>query len=132
MPTPPLPPLLIGSCEPFSGKSAVVLGLARQLSRLGIAITFGKPLATDWQEPGTDAGTSGPLLDADVRFIGDDAVPGAAQQDLGITRQQRPAGQDDVMLGDGLVSGAAFRAYQCQHPQVRGIARRFLLPVENH
>ena len=40
-------PLLIGSCEPFSGKSAVVLGLGRLLSRQGVSIVFGKPLAAD-------------------------------------------------------------------------------------
>jgi BioD-like phosphotransacetylase family protein len=62
-------PLLIGSCEPFSGKSAVVLGLAHQLKRRGVPFVFGKPLATclepaDIQQPGD------PLLDADVRFIG--------------------------------------------------------------
>jgi BioD-like phosphotransacetylase family protein len=62
-------PLLIGSCEPFSGKSAVVLGLAHQLERRGVPFVFGKPLATclepaEIQQPGD------PLLDADVRFIG--------------------------------------------------------------
>ncbi|MFI0402422.1 MAG: phosphotransacetylase family protein [Cyanobium sp.] len=62
-------PLLIGSCEPFSGKSAVVLGLAQQLRRKGVAFSFGKPLATcldseEIHQPGD------PLLDADVRFIG--------------------------------------------------------------
>ncbi|MFN6355074.1 MAG: phosphotransacetylase family protein [Cyanobacteriota bacterium] len=62
-------PLLIGSCEPFSGKSAVVLGLAQQLRRKGHSFSFGKPLATCLQpqeihQPGD------PLLDADVRFIG--------------------------------------------------------------
>ena len=51
MPTPALPPLVIGSCQPFSGKSAVVLGLARQLSRLGVSISFGKPLATCLDDP---------------------------------------------------------------------------------
>ena len=42
--------LLIGSCEPFSGKSALVLGIAQQLARSGQQIRFGKPLATslDW------------------------------------------------------------------------------------
>ncbi|QPN66653.1 phosphotransacetylase family protein [Synechococcus sp. CBW1006] len=55
-------PLLIGSCEPFSGKSAVVLGLARQLLHLGAVIRFGKPLATT-PEPGATG------IDADVRFI---------------------------------------------------------------
>ncbi|MFN7678322.1 MAG: phosphotransacetylase family protein [Cyanobacteriota bacterium] len=62
-------PLLIGSCEPFSGKSAVMLGLAQQLRHQGVSFAVGKPLATclDPQEihqPGD------PLLDADVRFIG--------------------------------------------------------------
>jgi len=62
-------PLLIGSCEPFSGKSAVVLGLAQQLRRRGLTFSFGKPLATcleteEIHQPGD------PLLDADVRFIG--------------------------------------------------------------
>ncbi|MFM7269591.1 MAG: phosphotransacetylase family protein [Cyanobium sp.] len=38
-------PLLIGSCEPFSGKSALVLGLGRLLARQGVQIVFGKPLA---------------------------------------------------------------------------------------
>ena len=40
--------LLIGSCEPFSGKSALVLGIAQQLSKSGHGIRFGKPLATAW------------------------------------------------------------------------------------
>jgi BioD-like phosphotransacetylase family protein len=62
-------PLLIGSCEPFSGKSAVVLGLTQQLRRKGVSFSFGKPLATcldseEIHQPGD------PLLDADVRFIG--------------------------------------------------------------
>jgi cobyric acid synthase len=38
--------LLVGSCEPFSGKSALVLGLARHLMTKGAQIRFGKPLAT--------------------------------------------------------------------------------------
>ena len=63
------PTLLIGSCESFSGKSAVVLGLARQLSRLGVPVRFGKPLATSLDAPGAQASSSA-LLDADVRFIG--------------------------------------------------------------
>jgi BioD-like phosphotransacetylase family protein len=56
-------PLLIGSSEPFSGKSAVALGLARQLLNQGVRLRFGKPLAT---VPSGD----GPLIDADTRFIG--------------------------------------------------------------
>jgi BioD-like phosphotransacetylase family protein len=53
-------PLLIGSCEPFSGKSAVVLGLARQLGREGVSVLFGKPLATSAADfP----------MDPEVRFV---------------------------------------------------------------
>ena len=63
------PTLLIGSCESFSGKSAVVLGLARQLARQGVPVRFGKPLATSLDIP-ADAASQAPLLDADVRFIG--------------------------------------------------------------
>ena len=62
-------PLLIGSCEPFSGKSAVVLGLAHQLRRRGVPFVFGKPLAT-CLDPGEIHQPGDPLLDADVRFIG--------------------------------------------------------------
>jgi BioD-like phosphotransacetylase family protein len=62
-------PLLIGSCEPFSGKSAVVLGLAQQLRRKGVPFAFGKPLAT-CLEPREIHQPGDPLLDADVRFIG--------------------------------------------------------------
>ena len=61
------PTLLVGSCEPFSGKSAVVLGLGRQLAGLGIPMRFGKPLATDLDREPNDLE---PLWDADVRFVG--------------------------------------------------------------
>ena len=63
--------LLIGSCEPFSGKSAVVLGLARLLGRQGVKVLFGKPLATTLQNPADAPGASGgAVIDADVRFVG--------------------------------------------------------------
>jgi BioD-like phosphotransacetylase family protein len=64
--------LLIGSLEPFSGKSAVVLGLGRQLIQRGFRLSFGKPLATspdDATLPGNSP-DGGPLIDADVRFVG--------------------------------------------------------------
>ena len=63
------PTLLVGSCEPFSGKSAVVLGLARQLLRQGVEVRFGKPLATSLDSP-AEMPVGTPLLDADVRFVG--------------------------------------------------------------
>lgn len=61
-------PLLIGSCEPFSGKSALVLGLARQLARQGVSLAFGKPLATCVEAEIQQLGDA--LHDADVRFVG--------------------------------------------------------------
>jgi len=78
--------LLVGSCEPFSGKSALVLGLARHLINKGTQIRFGKPLGTsdeaERQAAGPDADPSSStsadaaapgelVLDADVRFVGD-------------------------------------------------------------
>jgi len=62
--------LLIGSCEPFSGKSAVVLGLGRQLLRLGVGLSFGKPLASDSDDDQRVQQPGDPLLDPDVRFVG--------------------------------------------------------------
>ncbi|MEB3270057.1 MAG: phosphotransacetylase family protein [Synechococcus sp.] len=111
MPNPPLPPLLIGSCEPFSGKSAVVLGLARQLSRQGIAIAFGKPLATDWQEPDLSTGTSGPLLDADVRFIGEILKLPPAQLLPSLQLLQASSAQSRLLSGD-LSPGDALASLQ--------------------
>ena len=57
--------LLIGSCEAFGGKSAVVLGLLRQLVSAGAAVHYGKPLATSLESPAASA-----LIDDDVRFVG--------------------------------------------------------------
>ncbi len=82
----PGPVLLVGSCEPFSGKSTLVLGLARQLIDKGAQIRFGKPLGTsdeaERKAAGPDSGpsssptpdstpTEGVVLDADVRFVGE-------------------------------------------------------------
>ena len=38
--------LLIGSCEPFSGKSALVLGIAKEIIANKKQVRLGKPLAT--------------------------------------------------------------------------------------
>ena len=59
--------LLVGSCEPFSGKSALVMGLVQQLRDKGQSLRYGKPLATSIEQQ-----TSGDtLIDDDVRFVGD-------------------------------------------------------------
>ncbi|WP_320674281.1 phosphotransacetylase family protein [Prochlorococcus sp. MIT 1341] len=63
--------LLIGSCEPFSGKSALVLGFAQYLIDANIFVRFGKPLATSFEPEQMDQDLSVPLIDDDVRFIGE-------------------------------------------------------------
>ncbi|WP_439341656.1 phosphotransacetylase family protein [Vacuolonema iberomarrocanum] len=54
--------LLIGSTEAYSGKSAVILGIAHQLQQRGIGISYGKPV-------GTCPSEQGDCLDEDVQFI---------------------------------------------------------------
>lgn len=54
--------LLIGSTQSFSGKSAIALGLARQLRSHNIQVAYGKPL-------GTEIGNAPEPFDADVQFI---------------------------------------------------------------
>ena len=71
--------LLIGSCEPFSGKSAVVLGIARELIASHKKVRYGKPLATSLElDPETKALPS-PLIDDDVSFIGETLGLGESQ-----------------------------------------------------
>jgi hypothetical protein len=55
--------LLIGSPEAYSGKSAIILGLAHQLQAKGLDIAYGKPIGTCWDTSHNDH------LDEDVRFI---------------------------------------------------------------
>lgn len=38
--------LLIGSMEAYSGKTGIILGLARQLQQRGLSVAYGKPLGT--------------------------------------------------------------------------------------
>ncbi|MEB3254542.1 MAG: phosphotransacetylase family protein [Synechococcus sp.] len=98
--------LLIGSCEPFSGKSALVLGIAQQLSKSGQAIRFGKPLATSLDWDPNKGPLPQPLIDDDVRFVGD--ILGLQSDQLipslhllsPATATQR-LGQGDVLAGSG-------------------------------
>jgi uncharacterized protein len=55
--------LLIGSPEAYSGKSAIILGLAHLLQQKGLDIAYGKPLGTCLSQSDQDA------MDEDVRFI---------------------------------------------------------------
>ncbi len=73
---------LIGSCEPFSGKSALVLGMARNLIASNHLVRFGKPLATSLELNVSEGGDIQNMFDDDVRFVGetlnlsvDDLIP---------------------------------------------------------
>lgn len=103
-------PLLIGSCEPFSGKSAVVLGLARQLLRQGVAVRFGKPLATTFD--GLPPADAAPLIDDDVRFVGatlgldaQQLIPSLHVRDGASAHRRLLAG--DRSAGEGFAAWAA-------------------------
>ena len=126
--------LLVGSCEPFSGKSALVLGLARHLINKGTQIRFGKPLGTSDEAErkaaglvtGADPSSSSSaeaaapgelVLDADVRFVGDilglgpdQLLPSLHLSDPSTAREKLlsgdlDAGQVLARLQDQLASG---------------------------
>ena len=126
--------LLVGSCEPFSGKSALVLGLARHLINKGTQIRFGKPLGTSDEaerkaaglvtgadpSSSTSAEAAAPgelVLDADVRFVGDilglgpdQLLPSLHLSDPSTAREKLlsgdlDAGQVLARLQDQLASG---------------------------
>ena len=62
--------LLIGSCEPFSGKSAMVLGIAKRLLQEKKKVRIGKPLATCIELTNLPSISYEGLIDDDVKFIG--------------------------------------------------------------
>ena len=107
--------LLIGSCEPFSGKSAVVLGLARQWLQRGIPVRIGKPLA-DSAELGVSG--QGPLIDDDVRFVGQ--ILGLSEEQLvpSVHLQGAEAARERLLAGT-LEAGAGFNELKRQLEECR-------------
>jgi len=61
--------LLIGSCEPFSGKSALVLGIAKKIIDSNKKVRIGKPLATCIELTNLPSMAYEGLIDDDVKFI---------------------------------------------------------------
>ena len=61
--------LLIGSCEPFSGKSAMVLGIARKLLQKKKKVRIGKPLATCIELTNLPSMSYEGLIDDDVKSV---------------------------------------------------------------
>ena len=60
--------LLVGSCEPFSGKSALVLGIAKKLIDHDKKVRLGKPLATCIELANLPSMMYEGLIDDDVKF----------------------------------------------------------------
>ncbi|PSF33027.1 hypothetical protein C7H19_20730 [Aphanothece hegewaldii CCALA 016] len=52
--------LLIGSIEPYSGKSGTIVGLAHQFKQKGLSVSYGKPVGTSFQSD---------LAEDDVQFM---------------------------------------------------------------
>ncbi|MCP9808836.1 phosphotransacetylase family protein [Cyanobium sp. HWJ4-Hawea] len=98
------PTLLVGSCEPYSGKSAVVLGLARQLRQQGVEVRFGKPLA---------AANGGGLLDPDVSFLGTTLGLGEGQL-IASLHELGPTSAHQRLIAANLEAGAGFAALRQQ------------------
>jgi uncharacterized protein len=107
------PALLIGSCEPFSGKSALVLGLARQLMQRGITVRFGKPLAAG--DAGSDPARDD-LIDDDVRFVG--RILGLQEPQLiAAVQRHSPERSHQRLMGAQLDAGPGLEALQQQLAQ---------------
>jgi BioD-like phosphotransacetylase family protein len=105
-------PLLIGSSEPFSGKSAVALGLGRLLARQGVSLRFGKPLATmptGLGSAGLSVGAEGPLIDEDTRFLGS-FLGLAPEQLIPSLHCLDPASAHQRLLAGDLEAGEGFAA----------------------
>jgi BioD-like phosphotransacetylase family protein len=93
--------LLIGSTEGYSGKSALLLGLAQNLQQQGFAISYGKPVGTCFTSESTDSDEE--LVDEDGRFIAetlnlpaDRRYPTLVRLDANeIQRQLRQGGPQD-------------------------------------
>ncbi|WP_320676392.1 phosphotransacetylase family protein [Prochlorococcus sp. MIT 1300] len=88
--------LMIGSCEPFSGKSALVLGIARHILASNQGIRFGKPLATSIERIENREGCPNPLIDDDVRFVGE--TLGLGEENLIPSLHLLEPGKTDVRL----------------------------------
>ncbi|MEN9496109.1 MAG: hypothetical protein RLZZ137_1149 [Cyanobacteriota bacterium] len=109
--------LLIGSCEAFSGKSALVLGLARLLIQAGVSVRFGKPLAATSSSPAGPGSVetaadhrsqrADDLIDDDVRFVGQilglsDGQLIPAVQRHGLAQSEQRLLSADLQAGAGL------------------------------
>lgn len=69
--------LYITSVEPYSGKTALILGLGRHLKAKGLKLAYMKPMSTQpWRTP------AGKLADEDAAFVNDTLELGREPSDL--------------------------------------------------
>ncbi|MBF2014271.1 MAG: phosphotransacetylase family protein [Rivularia sp. T60_A2020_040] len=96
--------LLIGSTEPSSGKSAIILGLSDQLHQAGLDLAYGKPLGKCLRE------SEESLIEKDVEFIAQslNLAPNRVLPTLlGLnetTLQKRLCGEDTTNYSQSLTS----------------------------
>ncbi|MBE9175230.1 phosphotransacetylase family protein [Synechocystis salina LEGE 06155] len=94
--------LLVGSLEPYSGKSGIILGLARLLQQQGMAIAYGKPIGTAMTK------AAAALEEADIEFISQslELAPAQVRKPLvfldGETITRRLQGQDQTNYAEAL------------------------------
>jgi BioD-like phosphotransacetylase family protein len=99
--------LLIGSIAPYSGKTAVILGIGHWLQQQNKKIGYGKPLGdfspNNWQQPD----------DADLRFVSETfQLEAAAQKPTllflnEVSQQKRVASSDQKNYQELLINGLA-------------------------
>ncbi len=103
--------LMIGSCESFSGKSALVLGIARYLKALNVEVRFGKPLATSFEIEHEAFVPGGVLIDDDVRFVG--SIVGLKEENLLPSVDLLAADTAEKRLHDSfLIPGEGFQKFK--------------------
>ncbi len=105
--------LMVGSCEPFSGKSALVLGIARHLIATNHQIRFGKPLATSLDLEHSLSKLPDPIIDDDVRFVGR-TLELSEKQLIPSLHLLAPSTAEERLLNKNLDAGEGFEALKGQ------------------
>ncbi|HAN74363.1 MAG TPA: hypothetical protein DCQ51_01265 [Planktothrix sp. UBA8407] len=95
--------ILIGSTEPYTGKSAIALGLGHLFQKKGLNIVYGKPLATEISDEDES-------FDADLQFVAQTLKLSQEQLRIPIltldetTIYRRLQGEDSVKYSESLAS----------------------------
>jgi BioD-like phosphotransacetylase family protein len=96
--------LVIGSIEAYSGKTGIILGLARQLQERGLTVAYGKPLGTCCNEG----------EEADVQFITQALALSPQQVQSPLVSLDRATLEKRLQEGEELDSAPALQQYRPQ------------------